>query len=80
MADALGVPVVDFMGPADDKDQRPIGRAAVVIRSAEPCAPCSHAFDAPYACHLGTRACIKSLPVERLTTAILRILGIAGGQ
>jgi len=66
MADALGVPVVDFMGPADADDQRPIGPQSVVIRSAEPCAPCSHAFDAPYRCHLGTRACIVNAPLNRL--------------
>jgi ADP-heptose:LPS heptosyltransferase len=74
MADALGVPVVDFMGPADDQDQRPIGHAAVVIRSAEPCAPCSHAFDAPYACHLGTRACIEKLPIPAVVEAVEAIL------
>ena len=74
MADALGVPVVDFMGPADDQDQRPIGRQAVVIRSAEPCAPCSHAFDAPYACHLGTRACIAKLPIPAVVEAVEAIL------
>lgn len=74
MADALGLPVVDFMGPADADDQRPIGRQAVVIRSAEPCAPCSHAFDAPYACHLGTRACIANMPVAAVVQAVEAIL------
>lgn len=80
MADALGVPVVDFMGPADDQDQRPIGRQAMVIRSAEPCAPCSHAFDAPYACRLGTRACIKNAPVGTVADSVVQISGIAGDQ
>jgi ADP-heptose:LPS heptosyltransferase len=74
MADTLGVPVVDFMGPADADDQRPIGRRAVVIRSAEPCAPCSHAFDAPYACRLGTRACIATMPVAAVLQAVEAIL------
>lgn len=74
MADALGVPVVDFMGPADHQDQQPIGRQAVVIRSAEPCAPCSHAFDAPYACHLGTRACIANLPIPTVVESVEAIL------
>lgn len=73
MADALGVPVVDFMGPADADDQRPIGRQAIVIRSAEPCAPCSHAFDAPYACHLGTRACIAKMPLTTMVEAVVRL-------
>ncbi|MBS1129074.1 MAG: hypothetical protein H6R16_76 [Proteobacteria bacterium] len=74
MADALGVPVVDFMGPADADDQRPIGCRAVVIRSAEPCAPCSHAFDAPYSCHLGTRACIANMPIAAVVQAVETIL------
>ena len=74
MADALGVPVVDFMGPADADDQQPIGRQAVVIRSAEPCAPCSHAFDAPYACRLDTRACIAKMPIGAVVQAVETIL------
>lgn len=74
IADALGVPVVDFMGPADADDQRPIGQQAVVIRSIEPCAPCSHAFDAPYRCHLGTRACITGLPLFELQNNAIRLL------
>lgn len=70
MADAVGVPVVDFMGPADPLDQRPMGQAAVVIKSDEPCAPCSHAFDAPYLCRLGTRACIMRAPLIRMAEAV----------
>ena len=74
MADALGVPVVDFMGPADADDQRPLGPQAVVIRSVEPCAPCSHAFDAPYRCHLGTRACIANAPLNKLLEEVEALL------
>jgi ADP-heptose:LPS heptosyltransferase len=80
MADALGVPVVDFMGPADADDQRPIGSRAVVVRSTEPCAPCSHAFDAPYRCHLGTRACIKNAPIELLNGVVIKILTSESGM
>lgn len=72
IADALGVPVVDFMGPADVADQRPLGALAVVINSNEACAPCSHAFDAPYACHLGTRACVRKAPLQQLADAVSR--------
>jgi hypothetical protein len=74
MADALGVAVVDFMGPADAGDQRPLGRRAMVMRSDEPCAPCSHAFDAPYRCHLGTRACIAKAPLVGIAEKIARLL------
>lgn len=72
LADALGVPVIDFMGPADADDQRPIGKNAVVVRSAESCAPCSHAFDAPYQCHLGTRACMVNAPLELILSQIMK--------
>jgi ADP-heptose:LPS heptosyltransferase len=75
LADAVGVPVVDYMGPADANDQRPRGERAVVIRSGEPCAPCSHAFDAPYRCPLGTRACITGTPIASLVEQVLRELG-----
>lgn len=74
MADALGVAVVDFMGPADAADQRPIGPRAVVVRSGEACAPCSHAFDAPYRCHLGTRDCIAKAPLASLAEHVGRLL------
>lgn len=76
MADAVGVSVVDFMGPADADDQRPIGHRVVVIRSNEPCAPCSHAFDAPYRCRLGTRACIAGAPLAEMTEQIKRLLSL----
>ncbi len=71
MADALGVPVVDFMGPADASDQRPTGARAIVIVSDEPCAPCSHAFDAPYTCRLGTRACVIHAPLLPMVEAVV---------
>ena len=67
LADAFDVPLIDFMGPADADDQSPDGTRAMVIRSPEPCAPCSHAFDAPYCCKLGTRACVMGIrKLERL--------------
>lgn len=75
LADALGVPVVDFMGPADADDQRPIGRRALVLRSVEPCAPCSHAFDAPYRCRLGTRACVLKLEAKRMADKVIPFIG-----
>ena len=61
LADAFDIPLVDFMGPADADDQSPDGRQAIVVRSSEPCAPCSHAFDAPYFCKVGTRACVMGI-------------------
>lgn len=76
LADAVGVPVVDYMGPADADDQRPLGPRAVVIRSTETCAPCSHTFDAPYRCHKNTRACIAHAPITALVAEITNLLMI----
>ncbi len=72
IADACDVPVVDLMGPADADDQRPTGRRVFVIRSDLPCAPCSHAFRAPYACAIGTRACVADVDVDLLARTCAR--------
>lgn len=74
IADAVGVPVVDFMGPADADDQRPTGPEAVIFRASLPCAPCSHTFAAPYSCAIGTRACISSINVSAAVDAVVSIL------
>lgn len=59
LADAVGIPVLDFMGPADADDQRPVGPGALVLKGQTECSPCSHAFDAPYRCRYGHRNCLK---------------------
>lgn len=74
IADAVGVPVVDFMGPANSDDQRPIGSKAVVIRSSEKCAPCSFTFEAPYTCYLGTRSCVENAPIESMIDEVERLV------
>jgi heptosyltransferase II len=71
IADAVGVPVVDIMGPANADDQRPVGAGSIVLRSALPCAPCSHAFRAPYTCWRGDRACIAGQNLEHVATLVV---------
>lgn len=75
MADARNIPVVDVMGPADPEDQRPTGQMALIIKPDVRCAPCSHAFLAPYSCAMTTRACVSSpdLP-EMIARCVSRIL------
>jgi ADP-heptose:LPS heptosyltransferase len=78
MADAQGIPLVSVAGPADMGDARPLGLRAVIIRRELPCAPCSHYFRAPYACAIGTRACIMEVPAADIVDAACRLLeGIA---
>lgn len=74
LADARNIPVVDVMGPADPEDQRPTGRHAIVIRTELACAPCSHAFLAPYDCAIGTRACVRDSDNQRVVLAVRKVL------
>lgn len=74
MADALSVPLINIAGPADMQDQRPIGSGAVIIQKELACAPCSHAFRAPYSCRLDTRECITSVSVDEIFTTVKNIL------
>jgi heptosyltransferase II len=39
-----------------------------------PCAPCSHAFLAPYGCAIGTRACVKGSNNQRIVLGVRKIL------
>ena len=74
LADAVGTPVIDFMGPANASDQQPIGTRAIIIHSKESCAPCSHAFDAPYKCYRGTRSCMTCAPVNVIVDKTIKTL------
>ena len=79
MADSLSVPVIDIAGPEDMEDQRPIGEKSVIIRSEAPCAPCSHAFQAPYECCTGTRECVGSFSTAEVVRVAERLLAKAEG-
>lgn len=75
IADTFDVPTVDLMGPANADDQRPTGKRVVVLRTDLPCAPCSHAFRAPYHCAIGTRACIADRDADTLSDTLLNLIG-----
>ena len=73
IADTFDVPTVDLMGPANADDQRPTGRHAVVLRSTVDCAPCSHAFRAPYHCARGDRACVAGADLSSIVAAVIQV-------
>lgn len=77
IADAVGVPVIDIMGPADPEDMRPVGARAIIIPGNVVCAPCSHTFDAPYHCKREDRACITRLNLEGL---LAHVAGVTTGS
>jgi ADP-heptose:LPS heptosyltransferase len=72
IADTFDIPTVDLMGPANADDQRPTSAHAVVIRTDLPCAPCSHAFRAPYHCARGDRACITQMDVGSVISLMVK--------
>jgi len=74
IADTFDVPTVDLMGPADADDQRPTGPQAVVVRSHLDCAPCSHAFRAPYSCMMRTRDCIRRVEPIDIANRLVNLL------
>ena len=74
MADAVNIPVIDIMGPADPSDQRPTGANAIIIKTELPCAPCSHAFRAPYECKIKTRACVNNVDAQRIAGKVIASL------
>jgi ADP-heptose:LPS heptosyltransferase len=74
IADTFDVPTVDLMGPADADDQRPTGTHAIVLRSTLDCAPCSHAFRAPYHCARGDRACVAQANLDSLAASIVELV------
>lgn len=66
LADARNIPVLNIMGPANPEDQRPTGLHALIWSTELSCAPCSHAFKAPYTCATGGRECVQQLPLTKL--------------
>ncbi|PKO84456.1 MAG: hypothetical protein CVU17_02325 [Betaproteobacteria bacterium HGW-Betaproteobacteria-11] len=76
MADAVGIPLVSVAGPCNMRETRPLGAAVVILQRADlPCAPCAHIFHAPYACRVGTRACVEDLSAAEISRAALALLG-----
>jgi ADP-heptose:LPS heptosyltransferase len=74
LADAVVVPIVVIMGPADAKEQRPMGEFVEIIQRAEPCAPCCLVFATPYTCKVGTLACIKPITADEIGQRAINLL------
>ncbi len=74
MADSLDIPLINIAGPADMDDQRPTGDKVIIIQKQLSCVPCSHAYQSPYKCRLGTRMCITDVSVDEIYSAVKKIL------
>jgi heptosyltransferase II len=73
MADALGTPVIDIVGPHDVKSQSPSGNF-VIVQKMPPCGPCSFISSAPSYCREGHLKCLKDIQVEDVFQAVEKIL------
>ena len=74
MADAVNTPIVSVAGPVDMQETRPLGNQVIILQRTDlPCAPCSHTFDAPYTCRVGTRACIEGIDARQIADAALAL-------
>lgn len=74
MADAVNTPIVSVAGPVDMQETRPLGEHVIILQRTDlPCAPCSHTFDAPYTCRVGTRACIEGIDARQIADAALAL-------
>jgi len=74
MADACATPIVQIAGPVNIKEQRPLGKACVIITRDLPCAPCSHVFRTVQSCRIRTRECIESVTADEIYDAVLTLL------
>jgi ADP-heptose:LPS heptosyltransferase len=75
MADDLNLPIVSVAGLVDMQETRPLGNHVIILQRTDlPCAPCSHTFNAPYTCRVGTRACIQGISATEIADAALTLL------
>lgn len=77
MADAVNTPIVSVAGPVDMQETRPLGDQVIILQRTDlPCAPCSHTFNAPYTCRVGTRACIEGIDARQIADAALALCAL----
>lgn len=75
MADALGISILCIAGPVDLREvYLPNGRLQMLCAEELDCYPCSTVFNTPVSCRRGDRACLQTLPINRLFTAVSNLL------
>lgn len=75
MADALGIPVIDIVGPHDVKSQSPSGNF-IIVQKMPPCGPCSFISSAPSYCREGHLKCIRDIKVEDVFHYVPKMLNL----
>jgi len=69
MANAVGVPVVNIVGPDDMGEQCPIGENVRFVQKKLDCAPCSLVFSGVRYCREGHLRCVKEITPQEVFKA-----------
>jgi heptosyltransferase-2 len=71
---ALGVPVVDIVGPVAIEEQLSASAKCRLVRKELPCVPCSYVAVPSRACRLGHRACVTQTTAEDVLREVDEVL------
>jgi len=74
VADAVGTPVVDIIGPWDFREQAPSGKRVKLIKKDLDCFPCSFVIATPRFCKEGHHQCVKDVTPEEVFKAAVSLL------
>jgi len=74
MADAVGTPVIDIVGPHDIKEQAPSGPKHKIIQKNLPCAPCSFIFIGSRVCKGENLRCLTEVTPQEVFEAAKEII------
>jgi len=76
MADAVGVLVVDIVGPIDTNELYPLNERSKIIKRDIDCAPCSFMFQPPLFCKEGHFKCLKEITPEEVFEAAVKLIEV----
>lgn len=74
VANAVGTPVVDIVGPVDINIQPPRDKKSELVQKKIYCSPCCFIIPAPRGCKEGHLRCLKDITVNDVFVAIRRLL------
>lgn len=73
IANALGVPVVDIIGPFNVVEQLEIDKKCEIISKRPECFPCSHIIPTAHKCKTGTRECVLRIIADDVFQGVLNL-------
>ncbi len=74
IADTLGVPVVDIVGPVDVNELYPLNTQSRIVQKKIYCVPCTYMFYVPRFCKEGHLRCLKDITPEEVFDAAISLI------